>query len=100
MLLLTRKPMQVVKVGPDVTLVVTRVSGGQIRLDIEAPWFAQIERDCLPAQLLPNNPSREEENLPASPLGRSQTDTDEADGEDKEDFLAITWRSNRNRRAN
>lgn len=45
MLILTRKPGQTIKVGDDITVAVLGVSGGQVRIGIEAPQEMKILRD-------------------------------------------------------
>ena len=44
MLILTRKPGEVIRIGDDVTITVLGVSGQQVRLGIEAPAHVVVDR--------------------------------------------------------
>lgn len=44
MLVLSRKPNQVIRIGDDITLVVIDVSGKAVRLGIEAPAGLPVHR--------------------------------------------------------
>ncbi|MDQ7801777.1 MAG: carbon storage regulator CsrA [Armatimonadota bacterium] len=45
MLVLTRKPNQAVRIGPDVEVRVLEISDGQVRLGITAPRWVPVHRD-------------------------------------------------------
>jgi carbon storage regulator len=44
MLVLTRKQGEKVFIGPDIVLAIVRVTGGQVRIGIEAPAEVSIRR--------------------------------------------------------
>ena len=44
MLVLSRRLSQVIEIGPDIRVVVVRISGDQVRLGIEAPRDVDIVR--------------------------------------------------------
>lgn len=50
MLVLTRKTMQSVQIGPDIKVVVLRLSDGTVRLGIDAPETVNIRRSELPVE--------------------------------------------------
>jgi carbon storage regulator len=45
MLVLTRKPGQRIQIGPDIVLTIVRVTGGQVRVGIEAPKNVPVYRN-------------------------------------------------------
>lgn len=45
MLILTRKPGELVKIGDDISVVVISTTNGQVRLGFEAPATTQIHRE-------------------------------------------------------
>ncbi len=45
MLVLTRKPNQAVRIGPDVEVRVLEISDGQVRLGITAPRWVPVHRE-------------------------------------------------------
>ena len=45
MLILTRRPREVVMIGDDVQLIVLDVAGGRVRLGITAPREMQVRRE-------------------------------------------------------
>ena len=47
MLVLSRKPNETICIGSDITIKVVRVSGGRVRLAIEAPDHVRIQRGEL-----------------------------------------------------
>lgn len=47
MLVLSRKPNETICVGRDITIKVVRVSGGRVRLAIDAPDHIRIQRGEL-----------------------------------------------------
>jgi carbon storage regulator len=50
MLILTRRPRQVVMVGPDIQIMVLDVGGGRVRLGITAPRELRVLRQELRSQ--------------------------------------------------
>jgi carbon storage regulator len=48
MLTLTRGPSQVVRIGPDVQVVVLDIEGDRVRLGVSAPRDVKIRRQELP----------------------------------------------------
>lgn len=56
MLVLTRRRGESIQIGPEITIRVLDVKGGQIRLGIEAPKDSNIVRtELLPEQAQPRN---------------------------------------------
>lgn len=49
MLVLTRKPQEVIHIGPNVTITIVRVSGKSVRIGIEAPKELHVRRGEIPA---------------------------------------------------
>ena len=47
MLIITRKPGKVVYIGKDIAVTILDVNGKQIRIGIDAPMDAPIERDNI-----------------------------------------------------
>lgn len=47
MLVLTRKPGEVIHIGDDITVKVLRVNGGRVRIAIDAPRELPIQRGEL-----------------------------------------------------
>lgn len=47
MLVLSRKPQESIKIGPEITVTVVRVDGKQVRIAIEAPKEFNIVRTEL-----------------------------------------------------
>ena len=45
MLILTRRIGETLKIGENITVVVTAVNGNQVKLGIDAPWDISILRD-------------------------------------------------------
>ena len=45
MLVLSRKPTERIRIGDDITVVIVRVSGGRVRVGIEAPRHIRVMRD-------------------------------------------------------
>jgi carbon storage regulator len=48
MLVLTRRPRQVVMIGSDVQIMVLDIDGGRVRLGITAPRELKVRRQELP----------------------------------------------------
>ena len=48
MLCLTRSVDQTIQIGPDITVTVTQIKGGQVKIGIEAPRSISIRRGELP----------------------------------------------------
>ena len=57
MLVLTRRRGEGVTIGPTIRVVVLGISGGQIRLGIEAPSAVEIHRDEVYARVQEENQS-------------------------------------------
>ncbi len=51
MLVLSRKPNERIVIGDNIVVQIVRVSGGTVRLGIEAPAAVPIRRDELPRHL-------------------------------------------------
>ncbi len=49
MLVLSRKRGQAIRIGPDITVTVTRIGSGRVGLAIVAPLDVAIVRDELPS---------------------------------------------------
>lgn len=49
MLVLSRKVGEAIKLGDDITVVVTAIKGGRVRLGVEAPKDVVISRGELPS---------------------------------------------------
>lgn len=47
MLILTRKPMETIRIGEDVVIRVTRIGKGAVKLGIEAPATVRVMRGEL-----------------------------------------------------
>lgn len=47
MLILTRKPMETIRIGEDVVIRVTRIGKGAVKLGIEAPAAVRVMRGEL-----------------------------------------------------
>jgi len=45
MLILTRKPGETIRIGPDIVVTVLGVNGQQVRLGIEAPKDVTVHRE-------------------------------------------------------
>lgn len=58
MLILTRRAGETIQVGDDITITVTHVSGGQVRIAIDAPKNVAVDRSEIRAAKLAN-PSKE-----------------------------------------
>ena len=54
MLVLSRKPMQSIMIGPDIKITIVKVERNQVRIGIEAPRELTILRD----ELTESNPDR------------------------------------------
>lgn len=50
MLVLTRKTMESIQIGPDIKIVVLRLTDGQVRIGIDAPPTVHIRRSELPIE--------------------------------------------------
>jgi len=48
MLVLSRKVREQIRIGPDVTITVCRIAGGQVKIGIEAPSHVSVMRAELP----------------------------------------------------
>lgn len=48
MLVLSRKVGQSIRIGPDITITITRLSGGQVGVGIAAPKTLSVMRSELP----------------------------------------------------
>lgn len=57
MLVLTRKLGEAVQIGPDITVRVTRLEAGSVRLAIEAPPSVRVFRDEIYQQMVQDNQS-------------------------------------------
>jgi carbon storage regulator len=82
MLVLTRKHGESVRIGPDVRVTVVSVSGGQVRIAIDAPDDVGIFREEIFEQVAAAN--REAANVSGSMLqglGRSHGRTRSGEGE-------------------
>ena len=44
MLILTRRPAEVIKIGDDITITVLGISGNQVRIGIDAPANVPVHR--------------------------------------------------------
>ena len=59
MLILTRRPREVVMIGDDVQIMVLDIAGDRVRLGITAPREIQVRRDDFkPIQASPASPHR------------------------------------------
>lgn len=56
MLVLTRKKSQVVKIGDDIEVMVTRIENGKVRLGIKAPPDVKIYRKEVADDIERNGP--------------------------------------------
>jgi carbon storage regulator len=57
MLVLTRRPREVVLVGPDIQIMVLDIGGGRVRLGITAPRELKVVRhETKPAPAPPTQP--------------------------------------------
>lgn len=45
MLILTRRPGEVIRIGPDIEVVVMAVKGPQVRIGIQAPRNVVVDRE-------------------------------------------------------
>ena len=70
MLVLSRKVGQRIRIGNEVTVTVVRITGGGVRLGIEAPAELSIIREELHEEL------QRQEAEKAKMLGRSESDAD------------------------
>ncbi len=66
MLVLSRKPLQSITIGPDIKITIVKVERNQVRIGIEAPRDVTILRD----ELIPSGPAGSEDE--AQPLPRIQ----------------------------
>ncbi len=48
MLILTRKSTETIHIGHDITITVKKITGGKVRLGIEAPQRISIRRSEVP----------------------------------------------------
>lgn len=65
MLALTRKRGEAITIGTDIRVVVLQVSGGSVRLGIEAPRSVPVHRDEVYTRILEQN--RLAANMPVAP---------------------------------
>ncbi len=71
MLVLSRKVGERIRIGDEVTVTVVRISGGGVRLGIEAPAELSIIREELHKEL-----QRQEQEEKAKALGPSESGSD------------------------
>ena len=71
MLVLSRKVGERIRIGDEVTVTVVRISGGGVRLGIEAPAELSIIREELHKEL-----QRQEQEEKAKALGPSESEAD------------------------
>lgn len=71
MLVLSRKVGERIRIGNEVTVTVVRITGGGVRLGIEAPAELSIIREELHEELL-----RQEREEKAKILGPSESEAD------------------------
>ncbi len=71
MLVLSRKVGERIRIGDEVTVTVVRITGGGVRLGIEAPAELSIIREELHKEL-----QRHEQEEKAKALGPSESRTD------------------------
>jgi carbon storage regulator len=64
MLILTRRPQETIRVGPDVTITVLGVEGGKVRIGITAPRHITVDRQEVYER-------KQREGRPDSPEGGS-----------------------------
>lgn len=66
MLVLSRKPDEKIRIGPDIVISIIAISDGQVRLGIEAPSHLKIYREELYEKLKESNviASASSKNLP------------------------------------
>ena len=55
MLIITRKPGEAVYIGKDIAVTILDVNGKQIRIGIDAPMDAPIERDNIKSRPVNGN---------------------------------------------
>lgn len=68
MLVLTRKTDQIIRIGTDITIKVIRVSGGRVRLAIDAPQAIRIARgELLGVEEVHREPALPTETFLSSP---------------------------------
>jgi carbon storage regulator len=49
MLVLNRKPNERIRIGQDIVVTIVRVSGGAVRVGVDAPRDIRVMRDELPS---------------------------------------------------
>ena len=85
MLVLSRKVGERVLIGKDIAVTVVRISGGGVRLGIQAPSDLAVIREELSGSSEPANPLGADAPRLAAPLGskseRPQTQDSAANGE-------------------
>lgn len=67
MLILTRRPLETIMIGDEVTVTILGVKGNQVRLGIKAPKSVPVHREEIYEAI-----QREQAALPASPEKLSQ----------------------------
>ena len=67
MLVLTRKTTDTIRIGPDITVTILRVTGRAVKVGIEAPDHVAIRRGDIVAVTVPV-----EEICPGPPVGNSK----------------------------
>lgn len=60
MLILTRRIGESIKIGDDITIQITRIQGGRVRIGIEAPKDVKIMRNELEAKPRVDSPEQGE----------------------------------------
>ncbi len=62
MLILTRKPTEVLRLGDDIKITILGVKGNQVRIGIEAPRELQVHREEIYLRI-------QQESLPEESIG-------------------------------
>lgn len=86
MLVLSRKPLQQIMIGPDIQITIVKIDRNHVRIGIQAPAGVPILRQELagkPRASGPGSALNSPERRPATPLSVRKRPPVETDGESK-----------------
>lgn len=76
MLILTRKPGEVIRIGNDITVMVLGVNGQQVRLGVNAPKGVSVDREEIAIRKAGEAPKQAAKPVEAEPLYANRTEAE------------------------